>query len=135
MKDKESFDPIKRSIKETCKARRKAMQEETVSSEKNEKVMELAAKELAGTSRIDKKFNPQWIKDFITFKIMIVPKILTFLYLLATIIVIIYGFSANVFIGILLIFLAPFLVHMAFEFAMLFFAILDILREIRDKLK
>ena len=75
------------------------------------------------------------VKDFISFKIMIVPKILAFLYLLTTIVVIIASFSANIFLGILMIFLAPFLVHIVFEFAMLLFAILDILREIRNKLK
>lgn len=102
---------------------------------KNEKAQELAAKALSVASGLGKGLKSKWVKDFITFKIMIVPKILTFLYLLTTLVVIIAGFSANIIVGILLIFLAPFLVHIAFEFAMLLFAILDTLREIRNKLK
>ena len=98
---------------------------------KNEKAQELAAKALSVASGLVKGLKSKRVKDFITFKIMIVPKILTFLYLLTTLVVIIAGFSANIIVGILLIFLA----HIAFEFAMLLFAILDTLREIRNKLK
>lgn len=104
-------------------------------SEKNESTQELASKAMSVASEFTKGLNSGWIRDFVTFKIMIVPKIQIFLYLLTTLIVIIGSFAANIFLGILMIFLAPFLVHIVFEFAMLLFAILDILREIRNKLK
>ena len=101
--------------------------ESTISQEGVTKILSVILGMFKGT-------KSGWVKDFISFKIMIVPKILAFLYLLITIIVIIASFSANIFFGILMIFLAPFLVHIVFEFAMLLFAILDILREIRNKL-
>ena len=77
----------------------------------------------------------EWFSDFVTFKIMITPIIITLLYLMATILAIVGSFAINIFLGILMIFLAPFLVHIFFEFAMLLFSILDILREIRNKLQ
>lgn len=77
-----------------------------------------------------------WIRDFIGFKVMILPKIVIALYVLLTIVSIISGivmiFTGNI-LGILVVLLAPFVNHIFFEFLMLPYAMLDTLREIRDR--
>lgn len=85
------------------------------------------------TAKISKN---SWIRDFIGFKVMILPKIVIALYVLLTIVSIISGivmiFTGNI-LGILVVLLAPFVNHIFFELLMLPYAMLDTLREIRDR--
>ncbi len=82
--------------------------------------------------------------DFISFRIMIIPIILKWLWMLSALGSIIYGvymiieaIGDDSFIGvvggILTMVFAPLITHMCLEMIMLLFSILDILREIRDK--
>ncbi len=86
----------------------------------------------------------QILLDFLNFKIMIISLILKWLWLLTAIsgviwgiVMTIQGISDNSFVdvlgGVLIMLFSPFITHMMFELLMLAFAILDVLKEIRDK--
>lgn len=77
------------------------------------------------------------LRDFIAFKIMIFPKIVIVLNFIAMLSSILYGFvmlfQGEIFSGLLSIVFGPFIVHILFELLMLPYAILDLLRDIRNK--
>lgn len=89
--------------------------------------------------------NNGWFKDFCGFKIMILPVIVSALWILVLLgsligcIVMMFKYFGNgeILSGIgciILLFLIPFITHIFFEFFMLPFAILNMLKEIRDKI-
>ena len=78
-----------------------------------------------------------WFWDFLTFKIMIFPALITTIYIVSSIFWIWRGFNISRYdeSGIWYIILGPIFTHLILEFAMVAFAILDTLREIRNELK
>ena len=92
---------------------------------------------------VPQKKSPPTIGDFINFKINILPMIIKFFYILGSIVCIGFGFKmcADVInkrgaevlpLGIIL--LGPIVLHMLLELTMLPFIMVDLLREIRDRL-
>lgn len=95
-----------------------------------------------------KKEKPWVIRalwDFMDFKVMIIPIILRWLWLASALIGMVWGIVViaqgidddsfmDVLKGVVLVLFFPFGTHMLFELLIIFFAILDILREIRDKI-
>lgn len=91
---------------------------------------------------ITKFISWQLVRDFLNFKIMIIPVIVKYLYILAVFLLICsafyscvklwYGFGLVLFpfAAVLIVFL----LHIVFEFFMLGFAILDTQRQIRNEL-
>ena len=79
------------------------------------------------------------INDFLSFKINIFPMIIRFLYGLSILFCLIFGIilisHKLVLQGIIQIILGPIFFHLIFEFIMLFFSMLDVLREIRNTLQ
>ena len=85
----------------------------------------------------------KWLSDFIDFKIMIFPYIVKILYILS----LLFIYAAILFnnntgsvaanFGILVLTFVPiaFGVHLIFEFIILQFSILDVLREVRNELR
>ena len=93
------------------------------------------------------KESPPTIGDLINFKINIFPMIIKFFYILGSIVCIGFGFKmcadvinkpyaeeTEFILSLCLIFLGPIVLHMLLELTMLPFIIVDLLREIRDRL-
>jgi hypothetical protein len=90
------------------------------------------------------KESPSIVGDFINFKINIFPMIIKFFYVLGSIACIVLGLKmwpessyaeeTEFILPFCLIFLGPIVLHMLLELTMLPFIIVDLLREIRDRL-
>ena len=94
------------------------------------------------------KKSPSTVGDFINFKINILPMIIKFFYILGCIVCIGSGFIISASIGdgngntefedcilpLSLIFLGPIVLHILLELTMLPFIMVDLLREIRNRL-
>ena len=93
------------------------------------------------------KKSPPTVGDFINFKINILPMIIKFFYILGCIVCIGFGFKMSADVGntpgaevtefilpLCIILLGPIVLHMLLELAMLPFIMVDLLREIRDRL-
>ena len=84
------------------------------------------------------------VGDFLSFKINILPMIIKFFYILGSIVCIVLGLkmwpdspyaeNTEFILPFCLIFLGPIVLHMLLELTMLPFIIVDLLREIRDRL-
>ena len=89
-------------------------------------------------SKLASILNPQWFKDFFAFKLNIFPVIVRFIYILSVILCIYGGIitcaRGQAVLGIGMILLYPILIHLVLEFILLLFTMVDILREIRDKI-
>lgn len=91
------------------------------------------------------KFSPaRLLLDFLNFRLMIVPLVLKWIWMLVAVSTILAGIGAIIggiredsFMGVLagvgLMLFGPFITHMVFELFLLFFSIHDILKENRDK--
>ena len=91
---------------------------------------------------IDNEKLVKWLNilnDFLAFKINVFPIIARFLYGLSIVWCIIWGIiliaNGTPVIGILTILLGPIFFHLMFELALLFFSMLDLLRDIRNELR
>lgn len=84
-------------------------------------------------------FSMQNFLDFITFKSMVLPKLIVIIYLLATLACVCIGLhciaNENVTGGLLAIILGPLVVHLFLEMVMLPFAILDTLLQVRNEVQ
>ena len=87
--------------------------------------------------------STKWLSDFIDFKIMIFPYILKILYVLSLLViyaVILFNnntgsVAANFVILVVACIPIAIVVHLIFEFIILQFSILDVLREVRNELR
>ena len=88
--------------------------------------------------KLVKLLDPQWFRDFFAFKLNVFPAIVRFIYILCVLFFIICGIqymtAGRVWGGIFVIIFGPLVSHIVIEFFLLLFVIVDLLREIRDKI-